>query len=229
MFDYERDAKRNPLRGTQRESALFDNIAPEILAASVSLLDVGCGDGDFLQRLARSRPALALAGVDMSRERLKSAKAVLPAVELKQGQLPALPFEGQSFDTVVCSEVLEHVDDPTGALQELWRVARKQLIITVPYDQPLVELECPHCQGTFHLSGHINRVNPATIAQWVASLAPRPGPVRMKGFHTIFTYNKLTLQWPRLLRRGLDRGVVAAYPYLSFLKPGYLLVSLKRA
>ena len=228
MFDYERDAKRNPLKGTQREAALFDNIAPEILPESTSLLDVGCGDGDFLQRLSRRRAALALAGVDMSQERLKGAKALLPTVELRQGLLPALPFEDRAYDTVVCSEVLEHVENPTASLQELWRVARRQLIITVPFDQPLVELECPHCQGSFHLSGHINRINPATLAQWVGALTPRPGPVRMKGFHTIFTYNRITLQWPQPFRRVLDRGAVAAYPYLSFLKPNYLLVSIKR-
>ncbi|AQQ09979.1 bifunctional 3-demethylubiquinone-9 3-methyltransferase/ 2-octaprenyl-6-hydroxy phenol methylase [Sedimentisphaera cyanobacteriorum] len=43
-----------------------------------------------------------------------------------------LSFDDSSFDIVICLQVLEHVPDPVKAMKELKRVARKQLIITVP-------------------------------------------------------------------------------------------------
>ena len=46
-------------------------------------------------------------------------------------ELP-LPFEDRSFDTVVCTEVLEHVDNLHAVLAELCRLADRQVIISLP-------------------------------------------------------------------------------------------------
>lgn len=46
--------------------------------------------------------------------------------------LPELPYEDGAFDTVICSDVLEHLYNDKEALEELSRVTRKKLIITVP-------------------------------------------------------------------------------------------------
>lgn len=53
------------------------------------------------------------------------------AVNIDEG-LPKLPFRDNSFDTVVCSDVLEHIGSHKQAINELLRVARKKVIITVP-------------------------------------------------------------------------------------------------
>lgn len=53
------------------------------------------------------------------------------AVNIDEG-LPMLPYEDNSFDTVICSDVLEHVKLHGDAIEELFRVARKKVIITVP-------------------------------------------------------------------------------------------------
>lgn len=45
-----------------------------------------------------------------------------------------LSFRNKSFDIVLCQEVLEHVPNPVKAMLELKRVAKKQLIISVPYE-----------------------------------------------------------------------------------------------
>src|SRR3546814_15505307 len=46
-----------------------------------------------------------------------------------------LPFPDKSFDTVICTHVLEHILDFRGALAELRRVAAKRLIIVVPQER----------------------------------------------------------------------------------------------
>ena len=53
------------------------------------------------------------------------------AVNINEG-LPNLPYEDNSFDTVICSDVLEHLSDDKKALNDLMRVAKKKVIITVP-------------------------------------------------------------------------------------------------
>jgi len=53
------------------------------------------------------------------------------AVNVDEG-LPNLPYADGQFDTVMCSDVLEHIDMHEEALRELSRVARKKVIITVP-------------------------------------------------------------------------------------------------
>ena len=45
-----------------------------------------------------------------------------------------LPYRDNEFDTVVCLETLEHVENPHAAVQELKRVAKKRIIISVPLE-----------------------------------------------------------------------------------------------
>lgn len=53
------------------------------------------------------------------------------ALNVDEG-LPNLPYPDNSFDTVICSDVLEHIGRHKRALGELVRIARKKVIITVP-------------------------------------------------------------------------------------------------
>ena len=53
------------------------------------------------------------------------------AVNINEG-LPDLPYGDGAFDTVICSDVLEHLSYDREALQELLRVTGKKLVITVP-------------------------------------------------------------------------------------------------
>jgi len=53
------------------------------------------------------------------------------AVNIDEG-LPFLPYPDNSFDTVICSDVLEHLGPHKQAIGELMRIARKKIIITVP-------------------------------------------------------------------------------------------------
>ena len=61
-----------------------------------------------------------------------------------------LPFAAQSIDTVLCTEVLEHLPDPTGVLREAVRVLKPggRLLCTVPFSQPLHELPSDYYRFT---------------------------------------------------------------------------------
>jgi len=78
----------------------------------VRILDVGCGVKPYYPFFAEV--ASEYVGVDVVDN---------PAAELK-GPVEALPVEDGSFDVVLCTQVLEHCDDPARAVSELHRVTR---------------------------------------------------------------------------------------------------------
>jgi O-antigen biosynthesis protein len=93
-----------------------------------AVLDAGCGVGYGTRLLAEHGPA-RLVGVDISAEALAQAPA--ESAELVEADLRELPFEADSFDVVVCFEVIEHVDDHERVMEELRRVLRPPGILLI--------------------------------------------------------------------------------------------------
>lgn len=109
----------------------------ELLAASnaQSVLDAGCGEGFVVDFLSAKDPTLRLTGLDLSEEAVAYASARFGGkARFRTGSIYKLPFSDNSFDTILCSEVLEHLDDPARAIKEMKRVARNYVLITVPLE-----------------------------------------------------------------------------------------------
>jgi SAM-dependent methyltransferase len=96
-------AVRSPLAAWLEEEARKGN-------GTYRLLDVGCGPKPYYPFFAEH--ASDYVGVDIIEN---------PAAELR-GSVEALPVEDASFDVVLCTQVLEHCDDPAQAVRELRRV-----------------------------------------------------------------------------------------------------------
>jgi SAM-dependent methyltransferase len=88
----------------------------------VRLLDAGCGSG-LLGLLAGLRGA-KVTGFDASAELLAIARERLPAADLREGDLEALPFGDASFDAVTAVNSVFYAADMAAAMRELSRVAR---------------------------------------------------------------------------------------------------------
>lgn len=94
-----------------------------------SVLDVGCGRGFLTEQIIKKKPSLDIAGVDVYLiEKLKQSKNP----HYVEGFVEKLPFKDHQFDTVICTHVLEHVQNVDQAICELRRVTKKRLIIIVP-------------------------------------------------------------------------------------------------
>jgi SAM-dependent methyltransferase len=101
-----------------------------------SLLDVGGAEG-YLAQVARTMFGADVASTDLSPAACHRARELF-AVPGAAVDSARLPFADGAFDVVVCSEVLEHVENPVETLLELQRVARVATIVTteeVRYDR----------------------------------------------------------------------------------------------
>jgi len=91
-------------------------------AAPLAVLEVGCGTGHWLARLAGRGHRVA--GVDASREMLARASEAAPGAALAHGRAESLPWENARFDRVFCINAYHHFTDGAAFLREARRVLR---------------------------------------------------------------------------------------------------------
>jgi len=101
-----------------------------------NILDMGCGEG-FYSMVLDNLYDCKITAVDFDPEILALAHKWLDGrsnVTLEQGDITKLRFPDNSFDKIVCTEVLEHIDDDKTAIKELYRVLKPGgvIAITVP-------------------------------------------------------------------------------------------------
>ncbi len=129
-------ARANPAQAYRRR-LVCRLLGSDAARRDAAILDIGCGQGDLLAELARRFPLASLAGIDASRSGLAAARGKLPAALLAERDLvtAGAPPELRGWAThAVCSEVLEHVDDPARLLAAASSSMRPgcRLVITVP-------------------------------------------------------------------------------------------------
>jgi len=98
-----------------------------------TILDVGCGQGEPMSFINKRRN-FKVTGVDLFQPYLEKARRKAIYQDLINCNALSLPFEDKTFDAVICMELLEHLEQTDGILllDELERVARKQILLTTP-------------------------------------------------------------------------------------------------
>jgi len=109
------------------------------------LVDIGCGPGYLLARIATAFPHLSLVGVDIAREMLSRAagnmarRALESRATFREGDIERLPLDECSVDFVVSTLSLHHWAQPEQALAEIERVLKpgaQFIIFDVRRDSP---------------------------------------------------------------------------------------------
>jgi 2-polyprenyl-3-methyl-5-hydroxy-6-metoxy-1,4-benzoquinol methylase len=108
---------------------LFDATQP-----SSSVLEIGCGEGFVAGWLSQRQQGDTYVAVDLDADDIANLRAKFPSVEAHQGSIYELGFLDRDFDVVVCAEVLEHLDDPAAALQQMLEKNPKWLVLSVPHE-----------------------------------------------------------------------------------------------
>lgn len=91
------------------------------------VLDLGCGTGKLLNRLARQYPDLIGTGLDFSPEMLQQARqrSLAPQrLTYVQGKTDRIPLADGQFDAVFCSISFLHYPDPLAVLNEIRRLLK---------------------------------------------------------------------------------------------------------
>lgn len=117
----------------ERETDLTPESLDAVLDAVIGpdVLEVGCGLGHLALRMSEKHRVIA---TDLVLD--SDIAARIPQIAFHQANILALPFPDRTFDTVVCTHVLEHVQQIAAAVEELRRVCRKRLVIVVPRQRP---------------------------------------------------------------------------------------------
>ena len=138
------------------DAARCEALATLVPADARTLVDVGCGNGLFVNRLKSSAQQrfARIAAVDRSAAALAHVR-----VTSCRAAADALPFRDRAFDVATSMEVLEHLTVAVfpRALAELARIAGKYVVVSVPYRQDLQASmsKCPRCLTQFNADYHM--------------------------------------------------------------------------
>jgi SAM-dependent methyltransferase len=161
-----------------------------------SFLEVGCGTGFVLQRIAEDFPQTSMTAVEYYDAALPFARQRCPRATISQADITNLPFDSE-FDVVGCFDVLEHIPDDLAALRNLKKALKLGglLLVSVPQHMWLWSEHDEHAR-------HQRRYTRKELATKVTSLGLRPI------FATSFACLPVPLMLLRKFRKGqnLDSG-----------------------
>jgi ubiquinone/menaquinone biosynthesis C-methylase UbiE len=105
---------------------------------SSRILDIGCGRGFYEHAVLQILPKPIISGIDINDLYLKQARKNVKSQRafFKKSSAYRLPFADNTFDAIIASEILEHLENDKLALREMFRVLRKNgiLLVTVPHN-----------------------------------------------------------------------------------------------
>jgi 2-polyprenyl-3-methyl-5-hydroxy-6-metoxy-1,4-benzoquinol methylase len=120
-----------------------------------TLLDYGCGRGEFLELAAQA--GFSVKGTDLDPKCVELASRHGPTCKLNPAD-PVAQFGVKSFDVVACFHVLEHVDNPKHVLSSLAKMARTHVVLAVP--------NLRYLHRTFRRTVELSGVNEGHLQSW---------------------------------------------------------------
>jgi len=179
------------------------------------LLDAGCGEGRHCFG-ALSRGARVV-GLDLDLASLQAASGALRSRAAELGSLGAmlqgnafqLPFRDETFDKVICAEVMEHVHDYPAAARELARVTKPDGIVAVTIPTATSENLYLRLGDEYFESpgGHIRIFRPRDLARALADAGlATVGCGFAHGFHTPYWMLRSVMHLPDADRSRMVRG-----------------------
>ncbi len=193
------------------ENARYNYVIDNLPLDSESIFDIGCGCGYFLYLLKRQFPAKVL-GMEINKSKLLLAQNRY-YLDVILGSAESLPVKTRTFDVVTALEVLEHLPFLTyeKALEEIQRVAKKYIIITVPYREERKNVTCPYCGCRFNGSYHLRSFEEGQLEKLFVEF-------EVKKMMRLNEVEQISIPFVRLIN---PRSKIATSPYIVCPQCGY--------
>jgi SAM-dependent methyltransferase len=192
-----------------RTRMIFELLALATAAGPVRLLDLGCGQGELAVRALAARPNAEVLGLDLSSTGVAIAQKKVPRGHFFQQDFTQPMALDRSYDGwathAVCSEVLEHLDDPAAMLRNVRRLLAPgcRLVITVPGG--------PMSAFDKHI-GHRGHFTCSRLEQTLRDAGLLPVDVRGAGFPFFNLYRLAVVARGRKLIEEAGGGAESALP-----------------
>jgi SAM-dependent methyltransferase len=191
------------------------------------IADIGCGNGWLSKKLAAFERIVV--SVDVSYKNVYNALKLNP--DEKHFGVVAdgyyLPFKDNSFDCVVASEVIEHLENPLQFIRELVRIAKPsaKIILTTPYKEKIRYTLCIHCNKPTPMNAHLHSFDEDKLSKILSEVNPNISWRFYKFGNSLIQYLRLyrILQiFPFQIWRLLDMILNI------FFKPKHILIEITK-
>jgi SAM-dependent methyltransferase len=179
---------------------LFNLMRPD---ANTTLLDVGCGTGYFSRQF--TEVGLSVTGLDPNQAVLAYARQQDDQINYLQANALSLPFPGDSFDYVSAITSLCFVEPPEQALQEMWRVTRRGLLLGVLNKHSLLYWQKRNSKS--YLGARWDQIT--TLKKWAKKLDPEPCRISVS--------NGILMAGSGKLSRLVERTLGSILPFGAFI------------
>lgn len=182
-------------------------VAAEIIPSGATVLDVGCGSGQFLEYLREQKPGVKGTGCDLSE--VAAQKTRDRGFDAYASDLGAEDLTGV-FDYVTCFEVVEHIPNAEDAFVRLLAATGGQLIVSVPnlayidYRLRLAlfgRFPVTHC--VYHMKEHVRHWTPKDFEEWVTKYGGKIVATHPQYLYEGSRMLPIARRWPKFWSPGL--------------------------
>lgn len=167
QFDYFKEEESKATREEIRR--LHQSIIKKIPSNAEIILDVGCGKGWVAKHFLNRGKKV----VSMDISPTNPTKVLKENPHENHAALVAdafyLPIRENSIDTIIASEIIEHVYDPKIFIRKLLEALKPggKLIITTPYNEKIEYFLCVHCNKPTPKNAHLHSFNEKNFAYFI--------------------------------------------------------------
>jgi len=193
-FQTKKYRAKNPVK--RRLIARFVDKVTELFhegGAPRSVLEIGVGEGFLSGHLAGIHPKTKFTGVDIQAGDLELLRAKFPQIEAHQGSIYDLTTLPGGYDLVLCAEVLEHLERPGDALDQIVKLRPERVLLTVPHEPWFMLSNLAMGKNVRRFGNDVEHCNHFTVPSFRKLLSSR------------FDLKTVTTSYPWILATGTPR------------------------